>query len=806
MESLIQDVRFSLRLMRKRPGMTVLAIAALVFGIGLNTAIFTVFNAVVLRPLPVFQPDRLFWLHSKVNQTGSPLGTSYPDYLDWKSQSRSFDSIAAMYAVSFTLTGSGPPEHLKGAAISASGFRTWGVNIALGRDFSDDDDRPGANRVAVLDYLFWQRKFGGDPGVLNKALTLDDKQFTIIGVLQPTPLAALKYADVYVANGPLINAHIMERDTRWFFPVGRLKPQVTQEQAQAEMDLIAARIAGQYPGTNKDIGIRVQSMVEQLTADGRKPLSLLMVASGLIFLLAAVNVMTVFVGSTAERGQELSVRLALGATRASLLRQLFAQALMFGLMGGVLGLLLAKLAVALFLNHFPAVFLRFQETNIDLVVVLVTVAAALLASVIATVLPAIYAFKLSASTRLTGQQSWLAPPKYRRWPRCVLVLFEVSLASALSLVSGLLFKSLYEVEKVDLGFNPSHVFSFQINPPLGHNIEPAQQIELSRAVLKKLIHLPGMASTSGISSLPLTTQGQVNTLEVDAKSPLFGQKILVEDESILPGFFQTMRLPLLQGRDFSDADHEGTSPVVIVDDVLAAKLWPGQDPVGKRLHMPLVRGGNARWLEVIGIAQEIKHFGPERNPRWMQLYVPQYQDPAPALSFVVNTMLPASGVREAAEQSLHEVGQDLLMGNFQPMDAYLDSWLSSRKVSLLLLGAFAGVGITLGAIGVYGVVANSALERRRELAVRMALGATRFRAISLVTRLSLFAALAGIVVGSGVVISLMRLLNSFLFGITALDPVIYALSACILIVIAVGASLMPAMRLLSFNIQEILRQ
>lgn len=806
MESLIQDVRFSLRLMRKRPGMTVLAIVALVFGIGLNTAIFTVFNAVVLRPLPVFQPDRLFWLHSKVNQTGSPLGTSYPDYLDWKSQSRSFDSIAAMYAVSFTLTGSGPPEHLKGTAISASGFRTWGINIVLGRDFSDEDDRPGANRVAVLDYLFWQRKFGGDPGVLNKALTLDDKQFTIIGVLQPTPLAALKYADVYVANGPLINAHIMERDTRWFFPVGRLKPQVTQEQAQAEMDLIAARIAGQYPATNKDIGIRVQSMVEQLTADGRKPLSLLMVASGLIFLLAAVNVMTVLVGSTAERGQELSVRLALGATRASLLRQLFAQALMFGLMGGVLGLLLAKLAVALFLGYFPAVFLRFQETNIDLVVVLVTVAAALLASVIATVLPAVYAFKLSAGTRLIGQQSWLAPPKYRRWPRSVLVLFEVSLASALSLVSGLLFKSLYEVEKVDLGFNPSHVFSFQINPPLGHNIEPAQQIELSRAVLEKLIHLPGMASTSGISSLPLTTQGQVNTLEVDAQSPLFGQKILVEDESILPGFFQTMRLPLSQGRDFSDADHEGTSPVVIVDDVLAAKLWPGQDPVGKRLHMSLVRGGNARWLEVIGIAQEIKHFGPERNPRWMQVYVPQYQDPAPALSFVVNTMLPASGVREAAEQSLHEVGQDLLMENFQPMDAYLDSWLSSRKVSVLLLGAFAGVGITLGAIGVYGVVANSALERRRELAVRMALGATPFRAISLVTRLSLFATLAGIVVGSGVVVSLMRLLNSFLFGITALDPVIYALSACILIVIAVGASLMPAMRLLSFNIQEILRQ
>jgi putative ABC transport system permease protein len=806
MQPLTQDVRFSLRLIRKKPGMTFLVVAALVLGIGLNTAIFSVVNAVLLRPLPIFQPDRVVWLHSKVNQTGATLGTSFPDYLDWKNQSRSFEAVTALYAVSFTLSGSGPAEHLKATAISASGFKVWGVSTVLGRDFTEADDQPGANRVAILTYAFWQRKFGGDPNILGKSLALDDQTYTIIGILQPTPVDVLGYPDLYVANGPLLNQHIMERDTRYFFPVGRLKPDVTYEQAQAEMDTIAARLASEYPKTNKDMGIRVQSVVQQLTAGGRRPLLLLILASSLIFLLATINVMTVFWGNTVERRQELNVRLALGSTRSSLLRQLFIQALLYAVIGASFGLLFAKLGLASFLRRFPAAVLRFEETTIDWRVVFLTMGMALVASLAATVAPAIYAFRVRTDTELKGEWSSMAPAKYRIFGRAGLILFEVALASALSVVSGLLIKSLYEVEKIDLGFKPNSVFSFQVNlPPTRYN-DPAKQSAFYKLAVNKLSNLPGMQTSSAISSLPLTTQGQANTLEIEGESPLAGQHLLVEDESILPGFFRTMRLPLLQGRDFTDADHAGTPAVIIVDEILAAKLWPGQNALGKHLRMSTQRGGSVRSLEVIGIVREIKHFGPERPARWMQVYVPQYQDPTPMLSFVVNTPLPEATVRTAAEKTLHELDKDLPVENFQTMDAYLDTYLSGRKVSLLLLSGFAATGIVLGAIGIYGVVANSVIQRRREIAIRMAVGATHASTMVLITRLGLLATLTGLAIGSLAVISLTRLLASMLYGVSTLDPTIYLLTAATLILLALIASAVPAMRLLRFNIQEILRQ
>src|SRR5215472_2065838 len=386
--------------MRKRPGMTSLVLAALILGMGLNAAIFSVVNAVLLRPLPVFEPGRLVWLHSKVNQTAGQLGTSYPDFLDWRAQSRSFHSMAAMYFFSVTLSGQGPPEHIKVVGISASGFKVWGVSTVLGRDFTDADDQPGAERVVILNHKFWLRKFGGSPDILGKSVVLDDHRCTVIGVLQPTEISLLSYSDIYVANGPLLTPHIMERDTRWFFPVGRLQPNVTVVQAQAEMDTIAGRLATEYPATTKDMGIRVESMGENLTAKNRKPLSLLIVASSLIFMLAVVNVMTVFLASTFDRAQELSVRLALGAARATLLRQLLIQALILASVGGTLGLLLAKAGLVYFLHRFPHAAPRFHETTIDLRVVAVTIIMAFGTTLVSALIPAAYALRININSEL----------------------------------------------------------------------------------------------------------------------------------------------------------------------------------------------------------------------------------------------------------------------------------------------------------------------------------------------------------------------------------------------------------------------
>ena len=805
MHSLIQDLQFTLRLIRKRAGMTILVLAALGLGIGLNSAIFSAVNAIILRPLPIHEPDRVVWLHSRVNRTGGQLGTSYADFLDWKAQSHLFESMAAMYFFSATLSGQGAPQHIKVVGISASGFDVWGIQTAYGRNFTNADDDPGANRVVILTHAFWQHQFGGDPSILGKDLVLDDRQYTVIGVLQPTPINVLTQSDVYVTNGPLLDQpHIMERDTRWFFPVGRMKPQVTIAQAQAEMDTIASRLASQYPATTTDMGIRVESMTENLTGNG-KPLLLLILASSLIFLLAVLNVMTIFLAGALERAQELSVRLALGSPRSILLRQLLLQALMFAIVGAGLGLLLAKLGLVYFLDRFPNAAQRFHETNIDLRVIAVTLAMTLCTTLASTLVPALYAFRLKIGNELRGEPG--SSNRRRALPRGILILSEVAFASGLALVAGLLIKSLYEVEKVDLGFTPHNVLSFQITPPLNRYKEPEKQSTLYKAALEKLGSLPAMQSVSGISSLPLTSQALVNSMDPDSQSPLFGKPLLVEEESTLPGFFQVMRLPVLEGRDFTNADRQGTSPVVVVDDVLAAKLWPGQSPLGKHLRMALFTGEPGPWREVIGVVKEIKHFGPERQVKWMQVYVPQYQDPSPALSFVVNTTLSNDAAKNAALEALQEVDKDLPVESFETLDGYLNrNYLSGRQASLTLLTAFAGIGILSALFGIYGVVANAVTQRRREIAIRMALGATPIRTAFLVSRLGLFATIGGILIGSVIVISLSRVLSSMLYGVTALDPTIYILSATLVILLAIIASIVPLMRLFRFNIQQILRQ
>ena len=805
MHPLIQDVQFSLRLMRKKAGMTCLVLAALILGMSLNTAIFSVVNAVLLRPLPVFQPDRIVWLRGKNLQSGSPIGTSYPDFLDWRAQARSFEALEATYYVFFTMTGQGPPQVVRANGISASGFKVFGVTIALGRDFTEEDDQPGADRVVILSHAFWLRQFGGDTAILGRTLAFDSHPYTIIGVLQPTHLRMLDSQDVYVANGPLLTPHIMERDTWWFFPYGRLKPNVTLTQVRAEMTTIASRLAAQYPDTNKDMGATVESLVESYSSQASKPLTLLIIASGLIFLLAAINVTTLFLAATVERARELGVRLALGAARSTLLRQLFIQALIFAVVGAGIGLLLAKGGLVLFLHRFSDVLPRIQETTFDLRVFAVTVGMAFATTLIATLLPALYTFTLRINSELNGEWSSHAP-KYRILARSALIVTEVALASGLSLVSGLLIKSFYEVQRVDLGFNPHHVFSFQINPPPNRYMEPEKQIALYKSAIEKLAASPGMELVSGVSGLPLTTQGWITALEIDAQSPLYGQQLIVEDQAVLPGFFKVMRIPLLQGRDFTDADHEGTQPVAIVQDALAAKLWPGQNPVGKRIRMTVMRGSLSRWLEVVGIVHEIKHFGgPEGKAQWMQVYVPQYQDNSKSLSFVINTTIPEAAAKKAAESALHDLDKDLPIQSFQTMDAYFDAYLVRRKVGLVLLSGFAGIGIVLGMIGIYGVVANATTQRRREIAIRMALGATRSGTMVLITRPGLLATLAGIAIGFGIVISLTRVLASMLFSVSPLDPVVYITSAMILILLALAASIIPAARLFKFNIQEILR-
>lgn len=781
-----------------------LVIVALVFGIGVNTAIFSVVNAVLLRPIPVFQPERVIRIFPKLNKSGAAIGgISYPEYLDWKDQANSFEAITVLRAFSLYSNINGSPENLKGSAVSASVFEVLGVHTILGRNFTDSDDRPAADRVAILNYAFWQRKFGGDRKIIGKTIPLDEESYTVIGVLEPAQIGLVQYPDVWVPNSLFLDQKMQSRDSRYYFPVARLKPTVTQMQAQTEMETIAARLAAQYPSSNKDIGVRIVGLVEQLTANGREPLSYLLAASTLIFVLACVNILIVFLSWAAERRKELSIRLALGATLFHVQRQFLIQALMLVGSGSLLGLAFSKLVLTFFLRRFPAAVLRFQETTIDYRVVGFVIAMAALVSVAGTLLPALYASRLNTTSELKGEVTGVLYSRFRSLRQGSLIVFEVMLASALSLASGLLIKSLYEVARVDLGFSPHQVMSFQINLPKRYKV--SDQAGFYKRAVDGISKVPGLSLSSGIESLPLTTQGNVMTMQADAQSPLSSDRPLVEYDSILPGLFNTMRLPLLQGRDFNESDRGGAVPVVIIDDALAAKYWPGQNALGKHLRLFEDAESKAPWRDVVGVVREIKHFGPEAKIRFMQVYVPEYQQPTAGLSFVLNTTLSEGEVRTAAEKVIRGLDSGLPIDNFQSMDGLLDKYMASRKVSLLLLSAFAGIAIALGAIGIYGVISNSVVRRRREIAIRLALGATPRDVIILIARLGILSTVAGILLGAGMIVGLTRVLTAFIFGITALDTTVYVAAISVIIIVSLVATLAPAMGVLSLNPQKILR-
>lgn len=802
MHSLFQDVRFSLRLMRKRPGMTILVLAALALGIGVNSAMFSVVNAVLLRPVGFAEPDRLFYIFAKSHQSNT-VTVSYPEYLDWKTQSRSFQYMAAYEPLLFTLKGNGPPEQLQGARVTASAFETFGIQPQLGRGFVPSDERQEAAAVVVISHALWQRRFGGDPAILGKNIVLDAQPYIIIGVLPPDNLPFMR--DVWVEIGPFLDQHIMNRETRHSWVLGRLAPSVTVSQATTELETIAARLAAQYPKSNKDMGINLIRFMDSLIAAGRKPLWLIAVASSLILVLACVNVVTVFTASAIERRKELSVRLALGAARFVILRQLFVQSLIFAIAGAALGLIIAKGGLTYLVQRFPFVLFRFRETTIDHTVFWFTLCLALSCTLLSSFLPGMYTASLNINSELKGENVWTPLSKYRATGLGALIIFEVTLAAGLSLVSGLLIKSFYELEKVDMGFNPHHVLFFQMWLPQSEYKDDSAKNAFYEASMQKLRAIPGVQSAGASFTLPGATTTHFINLQVDTQSPFSGERPFVDSNAILPGFLSTIKIRLLRGRDFTDADRQGAPPVALVDEVLAARMWPGQSALGKRLRLADVTDNRPPWREIVGVVRQIRYSGPENGVERMQVYEPLYQSPESYVSFVMNTTASLATLRAPVEKAIHELAPDLPLDYFQTMDDALDRRMSGRKMSLLLLSSFAAVGIVLGMVGIYGVVSNSVVGRRREIAIRMALGATVRSAVVLVTKLGLLATCVGIALGAALVICLTSVLSAFLFGVKTFDSGIYLFSAVAIALLALIASLIPAAALLRLNPQDVLR-
>jgi predicted permease len=785
--------------------MTVLVIAALILGIGINSAVFTVVNAVLIRPLPIPAPDRVVSIMMKSQQSSS-LPVSYPEYLDWKQQSHSFQEISVLRQLSVNLTGDGHPEHLKGIRASASFFRVLGLPPAMGRDFTEDDDRPGANRVVIISHGLWERKFGADPAILGKSLILNDQTYTIIGVTPSSQFAYIRF-DLWVPTRLFLDEGMMNRNNRYDVVVARLNPSVTLEQARKEMDIISRRLAQEYPLSDKDLQANIIGVVDMFRGSGRTPLLLILSASSLILLLACVNVVTVFVANAVERRKELSVRLALGAGRAVLLRQFLVQGIIFAGISGVAGLALARAGVVFLVNRFPYAVGRFQETTVDSSVVYFTLATTLGASLLACILPSLFTANLNINSELKGDWNWPGLHRYRIAGQSALIVFEVSLAFSLSLVSGLLIKSLYNVGQVDLGFNPDRVLSFQVSLPSARYKEPDKVSRFYDFAVQNIRALPGIRSASAVSTLPLTGNYHFINLEVEGEpAPVGTQHPFVDSPSVLPGYFETLRCPIIHGRDFNESDRMNSLPVAIVDDVLAARTWPGQSPLGKRLRLADEGDKGPPWREVVGVVRQMKHYGPEQEVPRLQVYVPLFQQPTPAMAFVIDSQTNQESTMSLVQKVIYGMDKDLPLDNVQTMEDLFSFMVGSRKISVLLLGSFAAIGILLGMIGIYGVVSNSVVRMRREIAIRMALGATVRSAIILVTKLGLIGAAAGILIGSAIVLSLTRILSAYLFGVASFDLPIYLFSAGVIFMLALIACLVPAQSLLRLNPQEVLKE
>jgi predicted permease len=482
------------------------------------------------------------------------------------------------------------------------------------------------------------------------------------------------------------------------------------------------------------------------------------------------------------------------------------QSLLFALVGASAGLLVAKVGLAQIIAKFPFAVSRFQETTIDRTVIWFTVGMAVGAALLATVLPSLYTARLNINSELKGEWSWSALSKYRFLAQGALIVFEVALAASLSLVSGLLIKSFYEIEKVNLGFNPHGVLSFQISLPKNHYQDHALKTAFYDQVIQKLRAIPGVQSASGSYTLPLGTGTHFINLQVDSQSPLAVQRPFVDDSSILPGFFASMKIPILQGRDFTDSDRTGAPPVAIVDELLASRMWPGQSALGKHLRLADITDNSPPWREIVGVVRQIRYYGPEKDVGRLQVYVPAYQNSVPLVSFIMDTTISPEALRAPIEKAVHDVDPELPVDNFRTLDDYFDRIEASRRISLFLLSSFAAVGILLGMIGIYGVVSNSVVRRRREIAIRMALGSSVTRSIVLVTKLGLLSTLVGILLGSLIVFSLSKILSSLLFGVKPLDPLVCLVSAVAIAALASLASLTSVASLLRLHPQDVLRE
>jgi len=812
MQTLFQDLRYGARMLVKKPGFTLIAVLTLALGIGANTAIFSVVNAVLLRPLPYPESERLVWL-SERGRNFPVMSISYPNFIDWRAQQTVFEALGVYNQGSYNLTGRGEPQRLEGARISADAFTALRVPATAGRLFNHDEDQPGAPAVVVLSYGLWQSRFGGEADIINQSIMLDGRAYTVIGVM-PAGFAFPRRVDLWTPVGPLSSQPNWQ--SRGNHPgllgVARLKPGVTLEQARAEMDAIAVRLEQQYPDSNKENRVRIESLLDSRVSNARSALWMLLGAVGLVLLIACANVAHLLLARAAGRSREMAVRAALGASAWRIVRQLLTESLLLAAAGGALGLLLARWGVPLILAAGGDAIPRAAEVRLDTGVLAFTAAVAALTGILFGLAPAWQASRVDMQGALkdtarstTGRHAAL---------RQGLVVVEVALTLVLLVGAGLLLRSFHRLQQVDAGFTPERVLSFRLDLPQRKYATEEQQTAFYQSLREKLRALPGVQEVGFASQFPLGHDGWQTSFLIDGQPPPPPhERPSMEVTVASPDYFHALGLPLLRGRYFTEQDNRehlrgrdlsGLSEgerwaaglnVIIVDEEFVRRHWPNEDPIGKRVRLPWGRQpAKQPVLTVVGVVARVKLERLNEQGGFVQVYLSALQAPGRDRAMLIKTTLEPETLAAAARQQVFAVDPEQPIYDLRTLTELRDNSLAPERLNLILLGGFAAVALLLAAIGLYGVISYAITQRTHEIGIRLALGAQRGDVLKLVIGQGMKLALLGVLIGLGGAWALTRLIKSLLFGVSATDPLTFALIALLLTVVALAACYLPARR------------
>ena len=807
MQSFLRDLRYSVRMLIKTPAFAAVAILSLALGIGANTAVFSVVNAVLLKSLPYKDPNSLVLIWGDSESSASLKGrnqVSATDVADYRAQSTGFEDVSTYsgwYPIMSGDGSQGQAERIAGIQVGDGFFKIMKAEPMLGRVFDAEDQKEGQDRVIVLGHTLWTTRFGSDPNVVGRTIQLNSRPYTIVGVLGPDirPLPTTLVEPQGQFYRPVAEAYDnTDRDSRHLRSIARLKPGVTVEQAKAELIGIAKRLEQQYPTTNKNYGVNVVSITDDTVGGLKRTLAMVFGAVLFVLLVACANVANLLLARATVRRKEISIRAAMGAGRWQLVRQLLVESLLLSVIGGVLGLLIATWGLSVIEKLGAKINPMFMDLHIDLRTLVFTIGLSILTALIFGLVPALQLSKpdLTNSLKDGGRDT---SSGIRNRLRSGLVVSEIALTLILLVCAGLLIKTVMRITQVDKGFNSENILTMNIGLPAARYPKPEDSVRFYQQATERIAAIPGVKAAGITSVMPLTSNFDGRGLAVEDHPRPRGEEITVDVYVTTPGYLTAMEIPLLRGRPLSESDREKTDKVALINNTMAQALWPGTDPLGRRIRFSGDDGTEfQQWRTIVGVVSDVSQYALDKKPP-MQIYVPHTQFPTTFNTVVVKTTGDPKSFTGAVKNAILEVDKDQAVYSVATLDELLGESIVVRRFVMLLLMVFAGLALFLAAVGIYGVMSFVVTQRTKEIGIRMALGAQRHDVLAMVLRNGLALAIVGVCIGLASAFALTRLMSSLLFGVTTTDAATFALVPLGVIAVVLVACFLPARRASKVN-------